>query len=114
MRCTSEDAERTCDGIDVKTLVLSNSQMSALGVIKNKHVVKAINDLEGGKALDSLSKRSLTSASALCLITLPKYNHENFFKGGQAMERLWLGATNMALAIHPVISPLYIFPRITH
>jgi len=114
MRWTSEDAERTRDGIDVKTLGLSNSQMAALGVIKNKDVVKAINDLEGGKALDGLSKRSLSSASALCLITLPKYNHENFFKGGQAMERLWLGATNMGIAVHPVISPLYIFPRVTH
>jgi len=114
MRWTSEDAERTRDGIDIKTLGLSNSQMAALGVIKNKDVVKAINDLEGGKALDTLSKRSLTTASALCLITLPKYNHENFFKGGQAMERLWLGATNIGIAVHPVISPLYIFPRITH
>lgn len=114
MRWTSEDAEKTRDGIDVKTLGLSNSQMAALGVIKNKDVVKAINQLEGGKALDTLSKRSLSSASALCLITLPTYSHEHFFKGGQAMERFWLGATNMDIAVHPVISPLYIFPRITH
>lgn len=30
------------------------------------------------------------------------------------MERLWLEATNLNLAIHPLISPLYLFSRILH
>ena len=30
------------------------------------------------------------------------------------MERFWLAATNLDLAIHPLISPLYFFPRILH
>ena len=30
------------------------------------------------------------------------------------MERFWLEATNLNLAIHPVISPLYLFSRILH
>jgi hypothetical protein len=112
MRWTTEDAERTLDGIDIKTLGLSNSQLAALGVIKNKNVVRTINELGGGKALDMLAKRTIASASALCLITLPKHSLESFFEGGRAMERFWLGATNKGVAVHPVISPLYIFPRV--
>lgn len=114
MRWTSEDAEKTKDGIDIKTLGLSNSQLAALGVIKNENVVRTIDELGGGKALDMLAARTLAAASALCLITLPKYNYEGFFDGGRAMERLWLGATNLNIAVHPVISPLYIFPRMVH
>jgi len=30
------------------------------------------------------------------------------------MERLWLGATKLNLAVHPLISPLYLFPRVVH
>lgn len=30
------------------------------------------------------------------------------------MERFWLEATNLDLAIHPLISPLYLFSRILH
>ena len=30
------------------------------------------------------------------------------------MERFWLETTNLNLAIHPVISPLYLFSRILH
>jgi hypothetical protein len=114
MRWTSEDAEKTRDGIDIKTLGLSNSQLAALGVIKNEKVVSTINELGGGKALDMLAKRNIAAASALCLITLPKYNLGNFFEGGRAMERFWLAATNLNIAVHPVISPLYIFPRMVY
>ena len=30
------------------------------------------------------------------------------------MERLWLAATDLNLAVHPLISPLYFFPRVIH
>lgn len=114
MRWTSEDAEKTRDGIDIKTLGLSNSQMAALGVIKSEQVISTINDLGGGKALDMLAKRTVSAASALCLITLPKHNLESFFEGGRSMERFWLAATNLGLAVHPLISPLYLFPRVVY
>src|SRR5260370_39728178 len=61
-----------------------------------------------------LAKRTIANASALCMITLPEYNLKNFFEGGRSMERFWLAATNLNIAIHPLISPFYLFPRITH
>ena len=30
------------------------------------------------------------------------------------MERFWLAATNFGLAVHPLISPLYLFPRVVY
>ncbi|MBS1521962.1 MAG: Rv1355c family protein [Bacteroidetes bacterium] len=114
MRWTSEEAEKRRDGIDIKTLGLSNSQMAALGVIKSEQVISTINDLGGGKALDMLAKRTVSAASALCLLTLPKYELKTFFEGGRAMERFWLAATDLGLAVHPLISPLYLFPRIVY
>jgi len=114
MRWTSEEAEATRDGIDIKTLGLSNSQMAALGVIKSEQVISAINELGGGKALDMLAKRTVATASAICLITLPDHNLESFFEGGRSMERMWLAATSLGLAVHPLISPLYLFPRVVY
>jgi len=112
MRWTTEEAESTKDGIDIHTLGLSNSQLAALGVIKNAQVVRTINTLDGGKALDMLAKRTVSTASAICLLTLSGNSDNRFFEGGRAMERLWLEATTMGLAVHPLISPLYLFPRI--
>jgi molybdopterin/thiamine biosynthesis adenylyltransferase len=114
MRWTSEDAEKTLDGIDIKTLALNNSLMAAMSVIKSEKVINSVKELGGGNALGMLAMRTVSTASALCLISLPGYNLKNFFEGGRSMERLWLEATNLNLAIHPLISPLYLFSRILH
>ena len=114
MRWTSEDAERTRDGIDIQTLGLGHSLMAAMGVIRSEKVINAVKDLGGGNALGMLAMRTVSTASALCLISLPGYNLKNFFEGGRSMERFWLEATNLNLAIHPLISPLYPFSRILH
>ncbi|MFB9844513.1 Rv1355c family protein [Mucilaginibacter ginsenosidivorans] len=114
MRWTKEDADSSKDGIDIRTLGLSNSQLAALSVIKDENVINALKGFDGGRAFDMLAKQTVANASALCMITLPEYNLRNFFEGGRSMERLWLAATDLNLAVHPLISPFYLFPRITH
>ena len=114
MRWTNEEAERTRDGIDIQTLGLGNSLMAAMSVIKNEKVINAVKDIGGGNALGMLAMRTVSTASALCMISLPGYHLKNFFEGGRSMERFWLGATNLNLAIHPLISPLYLFSRTLH
>lgn len=114
MRWSKEDAEKSRDGIDIQTLGLGHSLMAAMGVIKSEKVIDAVKELGGGNALGMLALRTVSTASALCLITLPGYNLKNFFEGGRSMERFWLEATNLGLAIHPLISPLYLFSRILH
>lgn len=114
MRWTPEDAENTLTGIDIRTLELGNSLMAAMSVIKSEKVIDAVKNLGGGNALGMLAMRTVSTASALCMISLPGYKLRNFFEGGRAMERFWLEATNLNLAIHPVISPLYLFSRILH
>ncbi|MDO8993606.1 Rv1355c family protein [Daejeonella sp.] len=114
MRWTPEDAEKTLTGIDIRTLELGNSLMAAMGVIKSEKVIDAVKQFGGGNALGMLAMRTVSTASALCMISIPGYDLKNFFEGGRSMERFWLEATNLNLAIHPVISPLYLFSRILH
>ncbi|MFD1629544.1 Rv1355c family protein [Pseudopedobacter beijingensis] len=114
MRWTGESAESTKDGIDVKTLGLNNSQLAALSMLKDSKVISYLKDWQGGKAFDTLANRTISGASALCLITIPQYSLESFFRGGMAIERFWLKATQLNLAVHPLISPLYLFTRLIH
>jgi len=73
-----------------------------------------VKEFGGGNALGMLATRTISTASGLCMISLPKYELKNFFEGGRSMERFWLEATNLNLAVHPLISPLYLFSRILH
>lgn len=112
MRWDPEQSVQTSDGIDVRTLGLSSAQLAALNVIKNEQVIQMLNAIDGGKAIESLAHRTVSTASALCLITFPGLGLDSYFEGGRAMERLWLSATGLDLAIHPLISPLYLFARL--
>jgi len=114
MRWNNDEVLNTRDGIDVNTLGLTNSQLAALEILKDEKVISSIKNLNGGYALDGMAQKSIETACAMCIITLPNYNLRNYFDGGRAMERFWLAATKMGLSVHPMISPFYLFPRILH
>lgn len=114
MKWTKEEAEKSADGIDVQTLGMSPAQLAAMSLIKDHKIARVLKQIDGGNALIDVSRKLIESASALGIITLPKYNAENFFNGGVSLERLWLKAELLGYAIHPLISPFYLFPRVLH
>ncbi|WP_159473611.1 Rv1355c family protein [Dyadobacter sp. 3J3] len=114
MKWTKEEAEKSADGIDVQTLGMSPAQLAAMSLIKDHKIARVLKQIDGGHALIDVSRKLIESASALGIITLPEYNAENFFNGGISLERLWLKAELLGYAIHPLISPFYLFPRIVH
>lgn len=113
MKWTPTDAEQSRDGIDVRTLGLSNAQIAALSIIRDREISQTLKGIQGGGALVDAALKSVETASALGMITMPRYSYEDFFRGGMAMQRLWLRAEQLQFAIHPLISPFYLFPRIT-
>jgi hypothetical protein len=113
MKWTPSEAELSRDGIDVRTLGLSNAQIAALSIIRDREISQTLKGVQGGGALVDAALKSVSTASALGMITMPKYSYKDFFLGGMAMQRLWLRAEQLQFAIHPLISPFYLFPRIT-
>ncbi|XZF13420.1 Rv1355c family protein [Chitinophagaceae bacterium MMS25-I14] len=113
MRWTVQDAEERRDGIDVRTLGLSPGQMTALSVIKETDVIDVLRDVKGGGLFEMATRMSVGTAAAIGLITMPGNGMNDYLAGGRAMERMWLAAEAMGWAIHPVISPVYLFSRIT-
>jgi len=112
MRWSTKDAEETMDGIDTLSLGLNTSQLSALEIIREYNVLEFIKSIKGGRLLEAATMRSIACASAIGLITMPKIDPEQYILGGRSYERLWLASEKLGLALHPVISPLYFFPRI--
>jgi hypothetical protein len=113
MKWSPADAEQSRDGIDVRTLGLSGAQVAALSIIRDREISQTLKSIQGGGALVDAALKSVSTASALGMITMPKYSYRNFFMGGMSMQRLWLRAEQLQFAIHPLISPFYLFPRIT-
>jgi len=112
IRWTSETDGPVTEGLDIKTLELSESDKTGLIVASSPEVIKLLNKWGGGAAFEKLSKNSIASSSAIGLIVLPEYSSTNFIKGGQALQRVWLSANLNELSLQPLTAPLFMFARL--
>lgn len=109
LRWTSEEAQQTGDGLDLAVLELSESQRAMLQVIARPDVAACLRELGGGAALTEIAAQSVTCASAVGLLSIAGDQPADLLRGGRVVERLWLQATALGLALHPMITVLYMF-----
>ncbi|MNQ95290.1 putative NAD(P)H nitroreductase acg [compost metagenome] len=114
IRWTPEAVNETKDGLDILSLELSESDKTGLKVAANPEVIKLLNKWGGGAAFENLSRKAIRTSSAIGLITMPSYEAENFIKGGEAVQRVWIDANLNGLSFHPISAPLFLFARLNH
>jgi molybdopterin/thiamine biosynthesis adenylyltransferase len=113
IRWSEDSVLRTRDGIDVLTLELNAVDLFGVWLSSNWPSVEFLAKLGGGKAFERMAKRSIAGSSAVGLLTVPgKASPDSYFRGGRALERVWLTATQYNLALHPVSAMVYLFARI--
>lgn len=112
VRWTDAAVHSTKDGLDIKSLELSETDRTGLLVAKSPEVIKLLNRWGGGSAFEKLSRDGIKSSSAIGLITMPSYEAKNFIKGGEAVQRVWLQANLQNLSFHPISAPLFLFARL--
>ena len=112
VRWTDAAVHATKDGLDIKSLELSETDRTGLLVAESPEVIKLLNRWGGGSAFEKLSRDGIKSSSAIGLITMPSYGAESFIKGGEAVQRVWLQANLQNLSFHPISAPLFLFARL--
>jgi len=112
LRWTDKEALETKTGLDIRSLELSESEKAGLFVAKSPGVIKLLNDWRGGAAFEKLSKTAVLSSAGIGLVTMPEYSAENFIKGGESVQRVWLAANLNGLSIHPVSAPIFFLARL--
>ena len=111
IRWTTEEAESTKDGIDLRTVDLSNSEMVGMKVSKNADVMALINKWNGGGAFKKLTKKSIDSAGAVGIISMPGHSAIDFMNGGRAIQRAWLTANLNEIAFQPMSVSVFMYAR---
>ncbi len=112
MRWSREEAERTRDGLDIATLELSPADVAAMRVVSSWKAMKLVAGVGGGRALLKISRRAVAAAAAVGLVTTAGRDPASYFRGGRAMQRVWLAATAHGLAFQPMTAISYVFPRL--
>ena len=114
IRWNTKELEEKRTGMDVKTLELPTPALLALETVSDDSVMKVLRNINGLQAFKNVSIPGVVNSAAMGLITMPEYNPADFVNGGRVAQRQWLKATQMGFAYHPMLIPIYLFPRILH
>jgi nitroreductase len=112
MRWNPRHAAQTRDGVDIATLEFGDVDEAGLRLLSSWPVVRFLRSMGIGGALEDLSRRAVESASAMALVTYGGTSPLDYFLGGRAMQRVWLTATALGLAVQPMSSLPYLFARL--
>lgn len=112
IRWTPKEVEETRDGIDIETIDLTPTERAGLIVSKNWNVTKHIKKWGLGNEFGKLSKKAIDSSSILGMITMPKFDSDNYFEGGRAIQKLWLAATEKDIAFQPISINTFLFAKV--
>ena len=109
LRFTAEEAERTRDGLDLRTLELPPGVGWLLHKLKPWKRIRMVHRLGLGRLLTMPSALAVKRSSVVGLLSVSRPSAELFLRGGMALERLWLTATGLDLALQPLGSlPIFL------
>lgn len=111
IRWTPREVEATRDGIDLRTLELGGADLAALRLTATWRVMELVGGIGGGRNLEKFAQRTAAGSSAFGLLTIPGSTRGHFFEGGRALQRVWLTATALGLALQPLAALPYLFMR---
>lgn len=112
IRWTPEENDAKRDGVDLRTLDITNAERVGLQVSKDKRIIDLIKQWNGGGAFKKLTKKSIDAAGAVGVLCMKDHSYEDYIKGGQALQKIWLDANSMGLAFQPMASSLFIYARL--
>lgn len=100
LRWTPEEAERTRDGLDIRTLELSPPDRLLFPLLKNFQLVSLIAKFGATRLIAANARKLMLSASAAGIITISDDAPASWLHAGRMLERVWLEASRQGLAFH--------------
>ena len=100
LRFTSKDATQTKDGIDVDTLEMPSAAIAFVQKLRDYPTLRRVLP---GKLFEGFAQEPLSKSSHVCLVSLKRSpNSVSLIEAGRAVQRLWLKATELNLAVQPM------------
>lgn len=97
-----EAALATRDGFHVKNIEAGFDGEIYLKLIRPWKVANVMNKLGMAKVAAGVARKGVEQASAMGMIRIKGSDLQSFFKGGRAMQRIWLEATRLGISYQPM------------
>ncbi|MFT5859618.1 MAG: hypothetical protein ACI865_001722 [Flavobacteriaceae bacterium] len=112
VRWTPEENEEQRNGIDIRTIDLTEGELTGFRMAKDWKVIDQLNKWNGGGAFEGLAIKSMKSAGAIGYITLTDKSNHGFLEAGRLLERCWLEASRQGLEFQPMSPSSFFFERL--
>jgi len=112
IRWSEKEAVETRDGIDLRTINLTNSELAGFKVSKSYSVINLVRQWKGGGAFKKLTKKSVVSSGAIGCISIAGKEKLDYYNGGRAIEQLWLLAQSKNIAFQPMAASVFMYARL--
>ncbi len=113
IRWNPEQVLSTRDGIDIASLHLPAADAAVMQLLTDWAPLSYLRQIKRGQGLERNSRKMIAAASAVGLLTFSGTEPLSYFNGGRAIQRVWLTATTLGLAFHPMTALPYLLARLT-
>ena len=96
------------EGLDVRTLEMDPMGLAALDLLKRPDVMGHLAEWRAGQVLGLRTQAVVSASSAVAAITVPRADPTWYVRAGAAIERFWLQAELLGLAVQPV-APVFLY-----
>jgi nitroreductase len=109
LRFSAAEAERTRDGLDLRTLEVPPGTALLLRMLRPWKRMRRLNRLGLSRMLTLPSAVAVWRSAAIGALTVDGPAFDSFLQGGRAFQRLWLTAQQHGLALQPLGSiPIFL------
>jgi len=112
LRWTPSEIEQTRDGMPVESYATGPADVAVLHLARSPQVSRLLRDVGGGGGLAATVAPTIASSAAVGLLTIPGTDPAAFVRGGRAMQQMWLTASALGLALHPINTLVAMFARV--
>jgi len=102
IRFSTQEALAKRDGLPLKTLYSMLADELFLKSTRPWWIMNVVNHIGLGRMVALHAYQELRHASAAALLTVAGMQPDDFLRGGEALERLWLTLTYQGLAMQPM------------
>ena len=114
IRWTEEEALQSRDGIELRAVDITPSEVAGFKVARDWNAMQLIADWDKGNAFKKLSTTAVKNASGVVIFTLDNFSHRNLIEVGRYVQRSWIFANQQGVSVHPMLSPAFFFNRMLH
>lgn len=112
LRWTRDEVERSQDGMPIETLEMTAAERFGFRLLGTWPWARLAGATGITRGLPMRARQIYRRSGAIALLAVDGERPEDFVRGGQVMERIWLTATREGMALQPITGITFLLLRL--